>query len=82
MSTAKRKDLGRIFETAPPDKAVKDTTGKRQDREGKDATLFYLPKAAKKQLAYMAIEEERTQQDMLVEALNDFFKKYGKQPIA
>lgn len=81
MSTVKRKELGKIFETAPPDKAVK-ITEKRPDREGKRATLFQLPEAAKKQLARMAIDEDTTQQAMLLEALNDFFRKHGKPPIA
>jgi hypothetical protein len=41
-----------------------------------------MPEAAKKQLAILAIEVEQTQQALLSEALNDLFKKYGKQPIA
>jgi len=41
-----------------------------------------VPEAAKKQLAILAIETDKTQQVLLSEALNDLFKKYGKQPIA
>ena len=70
MSTPKRKELGKMFETAPPDKAVNVSVEKRPDREGKRAKLFHLSDAANKQLAYLAIEVERTQQDLLIEAVN------------
>jgi hypothetical protein len=59
MVTAKRKDIGKMFEVPPPDKAVR-ITEKRPDREGKRATLFQLPEAAKKQLAKLAIDEDTT----------------------
>jgi len=81
MPTAKRKELGKMFETPPPDKAVR-VTEKRPDRVGKRATLFQLSEAAKKQLAKLAIDEDTTQQALLSEALNDLFRKHGKPPIA
>lgn len=81
MAKAKRQGLGKMFETVPPDKAT-ELNEKRPDRVGKRATLFQLPAAAKKQLAILAIERETTQQALLSEALNDLFKKHGKQPIA
>ena len=81
MPKAKRQELGTMFATLPPDKAA-TPNGKRPDRVGKRATLFHLPAAAKKQLAILAIEGETTQQTLLTEALNDFFTKHGKPPIA
>jgi hypothetical protein len=78
---AKRQQLSKMFETLPPDKAAA-LPEKRPDRIGKRATLFHLPDAAKKQLAILAIERETTQQALLAEALNDLFRKHGKQPIA
>jgi hypothetical protein len=51
-------------------------------RAGKKAAPFWMPAAAKKQLDYLTIEQETTQQALLTEALNDLFKKYGKPPIA
>jgi hypothetical protein len=81
MPKAKRQELGKMFETLPPNKAAAPSE-KRPDRVGKRATLFQLPAAAKKQLAILAIEGETTQQALLTEALNDFFKKHGKPPIA
>lgn len=81
MSKAKRQTLGKMFDSVPEDKAI-EIIEKRPDRVGKKATLFQLPIAAKKQLAFLAIERETTQQALLSEALNDLFKKYEKQPIA
>jgi len=78
---AKRQQLGKMFETLPPDK-VTTLPEKRPDRAGKRATLFHIPAAAKKQLAVLAIERETTQQALLAEALNDLFKKHGKPAIA
>ncbi len=81
MSKAQRAMLGTtgVFNKAPQITALQE---KRPDRIGKRATLFQLPDAAKKQLAVMAIELETTQQALLSEALNDFFRKHGKPPIA
>lgn len=81
MPKAKRQELGTMFATLPPDQAplAKEL---RPDRVGKRATLFQLPVAAKKQLAIMAIENETTQQALLVEALNMLFERYDKPPIA
>lgn len=38
--------------------------------------------AAKQLFSIIAAEEGRTQQDILAEALNDFFQKYGKPRLA
>ncbi|MDD2466940.1 MAG: hypothetical protein PHI97_23340 [Desulfobulbus sp.] len=81
MTKAKRQSLGSMFGT-PSEKVEAATQGKRPDRVGKKQTIFHMPDAAKKQLAILAIEAEQTQQALLSEALNDLFKKYGKQPIA
>jgi hypothetical protein len=81
MTKAKRQGLGGMF-SVPQDKVATATEGKRPDRAGKKQTIFHMPEAAKKQLAILAIETETTQQALLSEALNDLFKKHGKQPIA
>jgi hypothetical protein len=41
-----------------------------------------VPEAAKKQLAKLGIEVDKTQQALLSVALNDLFRKYGKLPLA
>jgi hypothetical protein len=62
------------------------TTGKKSTvaatREGKTALPFWVPVSARQQLRIMAAEYDTTMQALLVEALNDFFKKHDKPPIA
>jgi hypothetical protein len=67
-------------ETIAPVKTEESAT--RTDRTGKAAMPFWIPIAAKKQLRIMAAEQETTQQQLIADALNDLFKKYGKPPIA
>jgi hypothetical protein len=43
---------------------------------------FWVPVSARQQLRIMAAEYDTTMQALLVEALNDFFKKHDKPPIA
>jgi len=54
----------------------------RVDREGRAALPFWATRAAKKQLRIMAAELDTTQQELMTEALNLMFAKYGKPPIA
>jgi hypothetical protein len=82
MSKAARAPLtttGAFNKSAPEPTNKTASTGARA---GKKAIPFWVPAAAKKQLDYLTLEEETTQQALLTEALNDLFKKYGKPPIA
>jgi hypothetical protein len=81
MSKVKRQQLGKMFETVPQETVISQVE-KRPDRIGKRATIVQMPEAAKKQLAFLAIEKDTTQQALLTEALNMLFNKYGKPPIA
>jgi hypothetical protein len=51
-------------------------------RQGKKAIAAYFDPAVRKQLAMLAVQEERTQADLLAEAINLLFEKYGQSPIA
>ncbi len=51
-------------------------------RQGKKAIAAYFDPAVRKQLALLAVQEERTQADLLAEAINLLFEKYGQPPIA
>ena len=51
-------------------------------REGKAAIPFWVPISARQQLKHLATDLHATAQDCLTEALNDFFIKHGKPPIA
>jgi len=75
-----RASLG-VFKTPQAQPQAPDKT-ERPDRIGRTVMPFWTTKAAKKQLRIMAAEEETTQQDLMSRALNDFFKKHGKPPIA
>lgn len=64
----------------PPERAASSRS--RPGREGKTNITGYFPPAVKKQLRLLAAERETTIQNLLAEALNDFFAKHGKPEIA
>jgi len=70
-----------IFETQPN---PKPETKKRSypSREGKIPVQFFLNKAAHRQLKITCAETDRTNQDIMVEALNAWFQMNDKPPIA
>lgn len=51
-------------------------------RIGKKALIAYFDPAVSKQLKQMALDRECAVQDLLAEALNDFFQKHQKPTIA
>ena len=54
----------------------------RPSREGKSNVTGYFPPIVKKQLRILAADRDTTIQDLLAEALNDLFAKYGKPESA
>jgi len=70
-----------ISETQPN---PKPETKKRSypSREGKIPVQFFLNKAAHRQLKITCAETDRTNQDIMVEALNAWFQMNDKPPIA
>ena len=42
----------------------------------------YLPPEAHKQLRMLAVDQDRSLQDLAIEALDDLFQKHGKPRIA
>jgi hypothetical protein len=82
-ASAKRGAIGTnsVFEQ----QSIADTSNikkKAISKNGRAMLPFYVPVAARTQLKMMAIEMNSTQQDLMTSALNDFFQKYGKPPIA
>ena len=70
---------------AQPKTAAKTSTAplaERPDREGKTPLPFWVPVSTRKQLRILAAELDATMQACMIEALNDFFSKHGKPPIA
>jgi hypothetical protein len=63
-------------------KTSKTPLAERPDREGKTPLPFWVPVSARRQLRILAAELDTTMQSCMVEALNDFFIKHDKPPIA
>lgn len=51
-------------------------------RIGKKTVAAHFDPAVSKQLKQIGLEADRSTQDLLREAINDLFAKYGKAPIA
>jgi hypothetical protein len=51
-------------------------------RIGKKTVAAHFDPAVSKQLKLIGLEADRSTQDLLREAINDLFAKYGKAPIA
>jgi hypothetical protein len=51
-------------------------------RIGKKALIGYFDPGVSKQLKQMALDDDTTTQELLREALNDFFQKHKKPTIA
>jgi len=51
-------------------------------RIGKKTVAAHFDPAVSKQLKHIGLEHDRSTQDLLREAINDLFQKYGKGPIA
>ena len=96
MAKRKQGDLAGIFDSPAPAPAAKQALAEpgtndnkparksppRPDREGKRGKLVFLNEAAEKSFSIMAIELDKTNQALMVEAINDLFVKYGRAPIA
>ena len=51
-------------------------------RAGQEQVLGWFSKECKKQLKGMGVEQDKTQQALIAEALNDLFVKHGKPTLA
>jgi hypothetical protein len=49
---------------------------------GKVAITQYVDPAVRKQIAQLALDLDQSQGDLISEAINLLFEKYGKSPIA
>lgn len=57
-------------------------TGTAPSREGKKAVVGYFDPVVSRRLREIALAEEKTLQEVLREAINDFFLKKGRSAIA
>ena len=51
-------------------------------RRGRTGVTTFLSEAAHRQLRLLSLDERRSGQKLIIEALNDLFRKYGRPPIA
>lgn len=71
------------LEARPTLVEISGTTSIRPpSREGQRAITHYAKPAAHKQLRLLCVERDTSVQDLMTEALNDLFRKYGKSIIA
>jgi hypothetical protein len=66
---------------APPPEPVQEIA-RAGSRRGKKTIAFWADSAAAKQLRRLAADEERTVQDLMLEALDDLFRKRNLPRIA
>lgn len=55
---------------------------KTKAREGRQFIAAHVLPEAAKQFKLMTVQQERTTQSMLIEAINDLFAKYGMSRLA
>jgi hypothetical protein len=63
-----------------PSKAAASTQA--PSRQGKKAISGFFDRAVSRQLKQIGIDHDKTGQELLAEAINGLFQKYGKPPIA
>ena len=61
---------------------ARPNAGRSPSRRGRKAVTIYLDAAAHRQLRLLAAEQDRSGQELVVEAINDLFGKHGKARIA
>ena len=92
MARQPKVDLGSIIQPdsengtpAPetePDLKPEPKTRSYPSREGKIPVQFFLNKDAHRQLKITCAETDKTNQDIMIEALNAWFQMNDKPPIA
>ena len=92
MARQPKVDLGSIIQpdnanVAPipetePDPKPEPKTRSYPSREGKIPVQFFVNKDAHRQLKITCAENDKTNQDIMIEALNAWFQMNDKPPIA
>jgi hypothetical protein len=80
MTTAHEENGEQPAMNAPGVRAAQDE--RRPVRRGKRALTFWVQPEPHKQFKMLAVREDRPGQDLLEEALDDLFAKYGMHRIA
>lgn len=76
------KQAGVIKETAEETQAKKTLRKKAAAREGRQFAAVHVKPEVIKQLKMLGIQQDKTIQSLMVEAINELFQKYGVSRIA
>jgi hypothetical protein len=57
-------------------------TPRQKGREGKVSITQWVDPVVRKQIAQIALDEDKDQYELVNEALNLLFEKYGRSPVA
>ena len=72
-----------ILESQPSEKAKPHSLGGvPPSREGKKPVTGFFSPEISRQIKKLALDQDKTMQDLLQESLNDLFRKYDLPPIA
>lgn len=85
VATRKRSDDTDEPQTTPdtsPEASSADAAWKAPSRRGRTAISAFVDVQTHQQFRILSIEQRRSGQQLLIEAVNDLFRKYGKKPIA
>lgn len=84
LAAALNKGKAELF--TEPEKSARTANPKAEktqtSREGKKTVIAYLDPVAVQELKILAVRQGKTQQDLIVEAINDVLVKYGQKGIA
>jgi hypothetical protein len=58
------------------------TAARQKGREGKVSITQWVDPLVRKQVAQIALDQDKDQYELINEALNLLFEKYGRSPIA
>lgn len=68
-----------------PEPAPREESARPSRQPGRERTrpiTAHFPKQVRDQLKILGIQQDKTMQDLIAEAFNDLFAKYGKPEIA
>jgi hypothetical protein len=72
----------RVPSTVDAEEPHRAVTPRQKGREGKVSITQWVDPVVRKQIAQMALDEDKDQYELVNEALNLLFEKYGRSPIA
>ena len=73
---------GNTRRKAPPPESPEPKTSSQPNRHGTRPITVHFPKNVRDQLKILAIQQDTTLHNLIAEAFNDLFAKYGRPEIA